>query len=341
MAMSATRLRPVPNRLSVLADEARVFLSSARRALVNYKEVGLRLAEAKSLLRHGEWLKWLKREFDRVTPAQAQKYLRLARYWHVIAPALLFDPDLTLSEAVLLPSQQARERKVAAACRRADAAGRQLRPETSGVVCGDFRVAGCRIADESVGLIFTDPPYKKESISLYSDLAQFADRVLAPDSLCITYSGTAFFPQVLEALGRHLYYLGTIAVFMGRHGTAPFYLSHLLGSWKPLLVFTKRPLPTPWRPWWPWRADCIGRPRREKDLHPHQQGLDEAVEIIGHFSRPGSLICDPFLGSGTTGVACRRLGRRFLGFEINAKTARRAAGRIKLAAAAAEAEAGA
>lgn len=38
----------------------------------------------------------------------------------------------------------------------------------------------------------------------------------------------------------------------------------------------------------------------------------------GLFSNPGELILDPFAGSGTTGVAAIRLGRRFLGWEMNA-----------------------
>jgi DNA modification methylase len=31
---------------------------------------------------------------------------------------------------------------------------------------------------------------------------------------------------------------------------------------------------------------------------------------------PGGLVLDPFMGSGTTAVVCRRLGRHYLGFEL-------------------------
>ena len=34
-------------------------------------------------------------------------------------------------------------------------------------------------------------------------------------------------------------------------------------------------------------------------------------------SRPGAVVLDPFMGSGTTGIACRNLGRKFIGIEMN------------------------
>ena len=50
-------------------------------------------------------------------------------------------------------------------------------------------------------------------------------------------------------------------------------------------------------------------------VHPTQK----PVELIGQIIRAnvGDIICDPFSGSGTTGVACAQLGRRFLGFELS------------------------
>jgi site-specific DNA-methyltransferase (adenine-specific) len=39
--------------------------------------------------------------------------------------------------------------------------------------------------------------------------------------------------------------------------------------------------------------------------------------LVRLFSEPGELILDPFAGSGTTGVAALRLGRRFVGWEMN------------------------
>lgn len=50
----------------------------------------------------------------------------------------------------------------------------------NGVIVGDFREADGVVQDESVDLIFTDPPYDKQAVVLYSGLAEFASRVLRP-----------------------------------------------------------------------------------------------------------------------------------------------------------------
>jgi len=41
------------------------------------------------------------------------------------------------------------------------------------------------------------------------------------------------------------------------------------------------------------------------------------TELVTLFSNRGQTICDPFAGSGTTGVACVKTGRKFIGVEIN------------------------
>lgn len=53
--------------------------------------------------------------------------------------------------------------------------------------------------------------------------------------------------------------------------------------------------------------------------HPTTKPLSLMLEILGDFSDPGELILDPFAGSGSTGVACSQLGRRFIGWELNAE----------------------
>lgn len=51
--------------------------------------------------------------------------------------------------------------------------------------------------------------------------------------------------------------------------------------------------------------------------HPTQKPLPLMQELVELFTFPGDLICDPFLGSGTTGIAAVKLGRRFTGIEMD------------------------
>jgi site-specific DNA-methyltransferase (adenine-specific) len=49
--------------------------------------------------------------------------------------------------------------------------------------------------------------------------------------------------------------------------------------------------------------------------HPTEKPLALMMELVTLFSDVGGMVFDPFMGSGTTGRACVRLGRRFIGIE--------------------------
>jgi len=51
--------------------------------------------------------------------------------------------------------------------------------------------------------------------------------------------------------------------------------------------------------------------------HPCEYPVALASSAIRVWTDPGDLVCDPFAGSGTTGVACVNLGRRFVGIEVD------------------------
>ena len=50
--------------------------------------------------------------------------------------------------------------------------------------------------------------------------------------------------------------------------------------------------------------------------HPTQKPISLIARWVQSFSDHGETILDPFMGSGTTGVVCSNLGRKFIGIEI-------------------------
>ncbi|MGZ9432372.1 DNA-methyltransferase [Mycoplasma sp. 613B] len=58
---------------------------------------------------------------------------------------------------------------------------------------------------------------------------------------------------------------------------------------------------------------------KEKVDHPTQKSLKLMEEIIKIHTNEGDLILDPFMGSGTTGVAALKLKRNFIGIEKDEK----------------------
>jgi len=59
--------------------------------------------------------------------------------------------------------------------------------------------------------------------------------------------------------------------------------------------------------------------RTQKRIHPTQKPIELMSTIIEYWTKPNDTILDPFMGSGTTGVAAQRMGRNFIGIEIDEK----------------------
>lgn len=63
-------------------------------------------------------------------------------------------------------------------------------------------------------------------------------------------------------------------------------------------------------------TDVLEAIRTGNTYHPTEKPVDLMERVVG-FTR--GLVLDPFMGSGTTGVACAKLGRKFIGIEIEPK----------------------
>ena len=65
-----------------------------------------------------------------------------------------------------------------------------------------------------------------------------------------------------------------------------------------------------------WRFNYEGRDIRDKRVHPATFPIALARRVIELFTHRGELVLDPFVGSGTTLVAARDLGRNAVGFDL-------------------------
>lgn len=198
-----------------------------------------------------------------------------------------------------------------------------------GIHEGDFRELGATIPDESVDFIFTDPPYLRDHLPLYSDLSRFASRVLRPGGWCLAYAGQIHLPEVVDRLREALTY-GWQFIARSTGGDSFMFSLRLFTQYKPILGFYKPPLSV----WWPCEGfhDIVSG-GREKDDHPWQQAVGEAEHFIRNLCPAGGLVCDPFCGSGTSLVAAKNLGRKWIGFEIEPEHVKTARERVAVASA--------
>lgn len=74
-------------------------------------------------------------------------------------------------------------------------------------------------------------------------------------------------------------------------------------------------------------------PKREKihGSHPTQKPLELLRRLVSMCSKEGDVVLDPFCGSGTTGVACVLLGRKFIGIDLESQYLKLAQARMEAA----------
>ena len=67
------------------------------------------------------------------------------------------------------------------------------------------------------------------------------------------------------------------------------------------------------------KRDCnvLQYAKTGNELHPTQKPIDMLEFLINKFSDENMVVCDPFMGSGSTGVACINTNRKFIGVELD------------------------
>lgn len=196
---------------------------------------------------------------------------------------------------------------------------------TAHVRLGDFRTTLSDLVPGSVDVVITDPPYPREFLPLWSDLAEHAAKWLKPGGILAAMSGQIHLPEVMMRLGEHLDYWWTVGYLTPGGQAVQVFPRKVNTFWKPVLIFRNGDGPPP-----EWFGDVTKSDVNDNDKRLHHWGQSESgmADLVRRLSRPGELIVDPFMGAGTTGVAALALKRRFTGCEINPVDHATAAGRL-------------
>jgi 16S rRNA G966 N2-methylase RsmD len=241
-----------------------------------------------------------------VKPKRVRRAVELAEAAPELAQKVL-QGEMPLRQAEKLLQRQLKKAELDAA------PASQLPPQVQ-VWHGDFRELGRNIADSSVDLILTDPPYAEEFLPLWDSLAELAARVLKPGGFLLAYTGHIWLVEVMAALGKHLSYYWLAGVHLARVE----YRNYARGVWmrlKPVLIYAKPPVKQPPT----WFADLVTSESPEKDLHEWGQAIGPARYFVSRFTEPGDLVLDPMAGSGSFALAALQEGRRAIAIELDAE----------------------
>jgi len=186
----------------------------------------------------------------------------------------------------------------------------------------------------SVDAVVTDPPYgigfrygdngdvaktPEAYAGWFLPLLEKAKRTVRPGGLVAIWQTQLYFPHFWE------WYGGDIHIYCAAKNFVQLRKTPINYGYDPVVMFYQ-PGAEPLRPGKPRRsidwfvantAGIISDTTRIEKGHPCPRPLDAVVEVVDNFTLPGGVVLDPFMGSGTTGVACVQTGRNFIGIEID------------------------
>ena len=192
--------------------------------------------------------------------------------------------------------------------------------------------ADCRdilplIPDKSIDLVLTDPPYGiGVNYGKYEDTKENLRRtmsVVCPEMLRI---GRLIVATV--GIGNFSVYPEPDWVFCWYYSPGHSYCPFGFNSWQPIYVWGKDPFLAHRLG---CREDVIKKSKTAKENnHAVPKQLQDWKTILSRFSIVDTdTILDPFLGSGTTAVAAKQLGRKCIGIEISEKYCELAVNRLR------------
>jgi len=190
----------------------------------------------------------------------------------------------------------------------------------------DLRLGDCleemkKIPDKSIDLVLTDPPYGigkaswdtfEEWFSIIKQFGEIVGSIVKKDGIAIIFSSTRFLDKTIEAIKmRYRWQFIWYSSNNMQHSDIGFQ------KYTPVLIFSDK------KSIYNNVQDLRDYPSGTKELknsqHPTPKPLPCIKYLVEKFSNQSNIILDPFMGSGTTGVAAKELGRNFIGIEIEPK----------------------
>ncbi len=186
---------------------------------------------------------------------------------------------------------------------------------------GGFPDALSDLPPASAALVVADPPWN--DLRAWSETGRFARRVLEPDGILLGYIGNRWCFDAINLLSTHLTPV-RLGFLPAQHEDPVDATTKCLERGSFMLIMANGNFDPPGA--WQNMVESEVRGRR---WHPFQRPLANVMHYVEAFTRPGDLVVDPFLGAGTTAVACLRLGRRFVGCDLDPEAVRATTSRIE------------
>ena len=188
-------------------------------------------------------------------------------------------------------------------------------PDNIQLIEGDFIEKCKEILDNSIDLIFTDPPYQRGWLPFYEPLGKIAFRALKEGGSLVMYAGHYALPQIFEYMKNSglKYWWEIVVTHPG--SSARMFSRNVSVTYKPLFWYAKGPRPKILE----FIKDSVESKRPDKTLHLWIQSTDEAEHVISKLTNPNDVVLDPLIGNGTTAIAALKLNRRFIGIDVSAE----------------------